>query len=126
MNKNLSKEEKLERFEKIFKSLNECPVTITLRIIGGKWKPAILYLVDMGIDRFGEMHRRLPGISKRMLTNHLRELEADGIINRKVFAQVPPKVVYSLTELGTTLEPIFLEMEKWGIDYGKIFSASQV
>ncbi len=119
MNKELSQEEKLFRFEQIFKSLNECPVTITLNVIGGKWKPAILYLIDMGINRFGEMHRRLPSISKRMLTNHLRELETDGIVNRKVFAEVPPRVIYSLTEMGKTLEPIFLAMEDWGLKYGK-------
>jgi len=119
MNEELSTKEKLERFDNIFKSLNDCPVTLTLRVIGGKWKPAILYLIDMGINRFGEMQRRLPGISKRMLTNHLRELEEDEIVNRKVFAQVPPKVIYSLTEKGKTLAPIFLAMEDWGIKFGK-------
>ena len=90
-----------------------------MNIIGGKWKPAILYLIDMGVNRFGEMHKRLPGISKRMLTNHLRELEADGILHREVFAEVPPKVIYSLTELGKTLEPIFVAMEEWGMQYGQ-------
>jgi len=118
MRKELTQEEKLYRFEEIFKSLNECPVTLTLKVIGGKWKPAVLYLIDIGINRFGEMHRRLPGISKRMLTNHLRELEADGIVDRKVFAEVPPKVVYSLTDLGKTLEPVFVAMEEWGVKYG--------
>lgn len=113
----IQKSEKLKRFEEIFRSLNECPVTITLNIIGGKWKPAILYMIDMGINRFGELHRRLPGISKRMLTNNLRELEADKIINRKVFAEVPPKVIYSLTPAGESMEPIFKAMEDWGLDY---------
>lgn len=113
MRKKLSQEEKLLRFQEIFKSLQECPVTITLSIIGEKWKPAVLYLIDMGINRFGEMHRRLPDISKRMLTNYLRDLEADGIIHREVFAEVPPKVVYSLTELGQTMESIFKAMEDW-------------
>ena len=119
MMNNLTQEEKLARFENIFQSLNACPVTITLRVIGGKWKPAILYLIDIGINRFGEMHRRLPGISKRMLTNHLRELENDGILHRKVFAEVPPKVIYTLTEKGETLTPIFMAMEEWGTKYGK-------
>jgi len=119
MRKELTQKEKQIRFDKIFKSLNECPVTITLKVIGGKWKPSILYLIDMGINRFGEMHRRMPGISKRMLTDHLRELEADGIINRKIFAEVPPKVVYSLTEKGKTLTPIFKAMEDWGMKYGR-------
>lgn len=119
MRNKLTQEEKLIRFEKIFKNLQECPVTITLNVIGGKWKPAVLYMIDMGINRFGEMHRRLEGISKRMLTNHLRELEADGIIHRKVYAQVPPKVIYSLTDLGKTMEPIFTAMEDWGQHYGQ-------
>lgn len=119
MRKNLSPEEKLYRFEEIFRNLRECPVTITLSIVGGKWKPAILYLIDMGINRFGEMQRRLPGISKRMLTNQLRELEADGIVHRKVFAEIPPKVIYSLTDIGKTLEPIFVAMEEWGMEHGR-------
>ena len=126
MRKNLSTQEKLDRFEKIFKSLNECPVTITLSVIGGKWKPAILYMIDMGIDRFGQMQKRLPGISKRMLTNHLRELETDGIVHRKVFAEVPPKVIYSLTDKGKTLEPIFVAMEEWGMYYGEELRESAV
>jgi len=118
MRKELSQKEKRIRFEEIFRNLKSCPVTITLHVIGGKWKPAILYLIDMGIDRFGEMQRRLPGISKRMLTNHLRELEAEGIVHREVFAEVPPKVIYSLTEKGQTLEPTFVAMEEWGLKYG--------
>ena len=95
----------------------ECPVKITIEIIGGKWKPAILYLIQNEITRFGEMHKSLPGISKRMLTTHLRELEADGIINRKVFAEVPPKVIYSLTDLGKTVIPVLTAMANWGEKY---------
>jgi len=95
----------------------ECPVKKTIEIIGGKWKPAILYLIQNEITRFGEMHKSLPGISKRMLTTHLRELEADGIINRKVFAEVPPKVIYSLTDLGKTVIPVLTAMANWGEKY---------
>ena len=95
----------------------ECPVKITIEIIGGKWKPAILYLIQNEITRFGEMHKSLPGISKRMLTTHLRELEADEIINRKVFAEVPPKVIYSLTDLGKTVIPVLIAMADWGEKY---------
>ncbi len=95
----------------------ECPVKKTIEIIGGKWKPAILYLIQNEITRFGEMHKSLPGISKRMLTAHLRELEADGIINRKVFAEVPPKVIYSLTDLGKTVIPVLIAMANWGEEY---------
>lgn len=119
MRSKLSQEEKLFRFEEIFKNLQECPVTITLSVIGGKWKPAMLYLIDLGFNRFGEMYKRLPGISKRILTNHLRELENDGIITREVYAEVPPKVIYNLTERGKTLEPIFTAMEEWGMTYGR-------
>jgi DNA-binding HxlR family transcriptional regulator len=95
----------------------KCPVKITIEIIGGKWKPAILYLIQNEITRFGEMHKTLLGISKRMLTTHLRELEADGVINRKVFAEVPPKVIYSLTDLGKTVIPVLTAMANWGEKY---------
>lgn len=115
----MNKKEKLEKFEHVYGSLNQCPVTLTLKVIGGKWKPAILYLIDVGINRFGELHRKLPGISKRMLTDHLRELERDGVLHREVFPQVPPKVIYSLTERGESLSPIFKAMEEWGIQYGE-------
>lgn len=96
-----------------------------LKVIGGKWKPAILYLIDISINRFGELHRRLPGISKRMLTDHLRELESDGILHREVFPQVPPKVVYSLTAQGESLSPIFKAMEEWGMQYGESISKEE-
>lgn len=92
----------------------DCPVRATLEVIGGKWKPAILYFIEKGICRFGAMHRMLPGISKRMLTSHLRELERDGIIHREVFAEVPPKVIYTLTDLGKTLVPVLSAMANWG------------
>jgi len=117
MKKIVNTNEKYLRFMEVFPKYNKCPVTTTLKIIGGKWKPAIIYLIDMDVNRFGEMNRMIPEISKRMVTNHLRELEEDGIINRKVFAEVPPKVIYSLTDLGKTLEPVFSAMEKWGLEY---------
>jgi len=88
-----------------------------MRIIGGKWKPIILYLVSMGAGRFGVMRRGIEGISKQMLTKQLRELEADGIIHRKVYPEVPPRVEYTLTEKGETLLPIIAEMRRWGESY---------
>ena len=84
-------------------------------VIGGKWKITILYYVnDLGVCRFGELQRYIPHITKKMLTQQLRELERDGIIHRKVFAQVPPRVDYSLTNEGKTLEPILNQMAEWG------------
>jgi DNA-binding HxlR family transcriptional regulator len=95
----------------------KCAVETTLRIIGGKWKPMILYRLLGGEMRFNALHRSLPNVTRRMLTEHLRELEADGIIRREVFAQVPPKVVYSLTPLGHTLRPVLDQILTWGLAY---------
>ena len=100
-----------------YEKYNMCPVNATLDIIGGKWKPRILYLISCDVNRFGKLLKLIPDCSKRMLTANLRELEADGIINRKVFAEVPPKVIYSLTEVGETLHPIFNSMSEWGMKY---------
>jgi DNA-binding HxlR family transcriptional regulator len=92
-----------------------CPVRTTMEIIGGKWKPVILYYVKAKkVCRFGELQRYIPHITKKMLTQQLRELESDGIINRKVYPQVPPKVEYSLTTYGKTLKPILKSMADWG------------
>ena len=91
-----------------------CPVEATLEIIGGKWKGVILYHLLERTYRFGELKRTMPGITQRMLTKQLRELEADGIIHRKVYAQVPPKVEYSLTEVGESLRNVITMMRDWG------------
>lgn len=91
-----------------------CPITHTLSVVGGKWKPIIIFLVSNGVNRFGEMQRSIEGISKQMLTKQLRELEADGIIHRKIFAEVPPRVEYSITEIGKTLFPDIRAMREWG------------
>ena len=77
-----------------------CPVTYCLSVIGGKWKPVILFLISHGVDRFGLLQRKIEGISKQMLTKQLRELEADGLITRTVFAEVPPRVEYVLSAQG--------------------------
>lgn len=97
------------------KKYGGCPVSSTLKVFGGKWKPIILYFISIDVNRFGELQRMIPDCSKRMMTKQLRELESDGLIDRKVFAQVPPKVIYSLTEKGESLRPIFRELSKWGI-----------
>ena len=94
-----------------------CPVNTTLDIIGGKWKVLILYHLLPETRRFNELQRLLPEITQRMLTLQLRELEADGIVHREVYPQVPPKVEYSLTDFGRTLEPVIAAMHDWGAAY---------
>jgi DNA-binding HxlR family transcriptional regulator len=91
-----------------------CPVKLTTDIIGGKWKPLILFYLEGRTLRFGELQKLIPGLTKKMLTQHLRELERDGIIHRRVYAQVPPKVEYSLTRHGESLKPILKLMSAWG------------
>jgi DNA-binding HxlR family transcriptional regulator len=91
-----------------------CPVEAALDVIGGKWKAVILFWLRDEMYRFGELRRKIPDISERMLTQHLRELEEDGIVQRKVYAVVPPKVEYSLTAYGRTLRPITELLCAWG------------
>jgi DNA-binding HxlR family transcriptional regulator len=94
-----------------------CSVEATLDVIGGKWKGVILFYLLDGVKRFGELRRLLPEVTQRMLTLQLRELEEAGIIHREVYREVPPRVEYSLTTFGKTLEPILLLMRDWGDDY---------
>ncbi len=94
-----------------------CPVEITLAVIGGRWKVMILHFLFDGVMRFSELHRALAGVSHRTLAQQLRELEAKGLIRRKVYRQVPPKVEYSLTPLGESLKPILDAMHEWGEAY---------
>ena len=92
-----------------------CPVDDALGVLVGKWKHMILlYLLQEGTKRFNELKRMMPGITQKMLTKQLRELEDEGIIERKVYAQVPPKVEYSITEYGRSLEPVLQAMHEWG------------
>ena len=94
-----------------------CAVETTLKIIGGRWKVLILRELLVGTQRFNQLHRSLPGITQKMLTQQLRELEEDGIILRQVYPQVPPKVEYSLTPLGESLDPVLQAMHEWGIKH---------
>jgi len=96
-----------------------CPVTYALSVIGGKWKPKIINRLAQGPLRTGELKRRLPGITQKMLTQQLRELEADGIVRREVHPVVPPHVEYSITELGWTLAPVMNALCAWGEMYYK-------
>ena len=97
--------------------LPDCPVATTVHLIGNKWKLLILRNLLARPWRFNEMLRSLPGISQKVLTDNLRALEADGIITRTVFAEVPPRVEYTLSEVGDTMRPIIEVMEKWGLSY---------
>jgi DNA-binding HxlR family transcriptional regulator len=92
-----------------------CPAETTLKAISGRWKLLILRELFQDIKRFGELQRSLVGITQKMLTEQLRELEADGIIHREVYPQIPPKVEYSLTDLGRSLQPIIETMHEWGV-----------
>ncbi len=94
-----------------------CPVETTLAVIGGRWKVLIIRELFPGVKRFGELHRALQGITQKMLTQQLREMEQDGLVHRQVYLQVPPKVEYSLTPLGETLKPILNSMHEWGIEF---------
>ncbi len=92
----------------------ECPVTRTLEVMGGKWKPIVLYYLAEMPRRSGELGRLIPQASGKMLTQQLRELEEDKLIHRTVYRQVPPKVEYSLTALGKSLRPVMNAMCTWG------------
>jgi DNA-binding HxlR family transcriptional regulator len=94
-----------------------CPVEATADLIGGKWKAVILYYLFQGPKRFNELRRLLPEVTQRMLTLQLRELEQDSIVHREIYKEVPPKVEYSLTEFGTSLGPIIVQMLDWGEQY---------
>ena len=91
-----------------------CAVEATLAVVGGRWKPVLLFHLLEGRKRFSDLCRVVPNATQRMITLQLRELEADGIVNRDVFAQVPPRVEYELTALGASLEPLLLQMRDWG------------
>src|ERR1700736_3829390 len=94
-----------------------CSVGLTVEMVGGKWKGVILYFLLEGTLRFSELRRKIPGITQRMLTLQLRELESDGLVERTVFPVVPPRVEYELTTFGESLEPVLLAMREWGTRY---------
>ena len=91
-----------------------CPVEAALDVIGGKWKAVILFHLVRGTKRFSELQREMGSVTQRMLTKQLRELESSGLVNRKVYPVVPPKVEYSLSPKGKTLEPILESLKLWG------------
>lgn len=107
--------------EKFKKDLPACPVETTLTLIGDKWKVLILRDLMGGTKRFGELRRSVGNVSQKVLTAQLRAMEESGLVNRKVYAEVPPKVEYSLTELGISLKPIIDAMLLWGTQYKKLY-----
>lgn len=99
------------------KELPNCPVETTLQLIGDKWKVMIIRDLLEGTRRFGELKKSVTGITQKVLTSNLRAMEENGLLTRKVYAEVPPKVEYTLTETGYSLKPIFDAMVKWGTEY---------
>lgn len=98
--------------------LPDCSVATTVQLIGNKWKLLILRnLIYSGKQRFTDFVKTIPGISKKVLTDNLRALENDGLVDREIFAEVPPRVEYSLSELGKTLKPVLDALKNWGDDY---------
>ena len=95
----------------------QCPVTATMQVIGGKWKIIILWAITNNANRFGLLQRAIPSITKKMLTSELRALEEAGLISRKVYPVVPPKVEYSITPLGETLRPVLNALGEWGVEH---------
>ena len=101
----------------MIKKLPKCPVEITLMLIGDKWKVLILRDLLPGTKRFGELKQSIGTVSQKVLTAQLRDMEEKGLVNRKVYAEVPPRVEYTLTELGRSLKPILDAMANWGEEY---------
>lgn len=94
-----------------------CPFTATWSVIGGKWKGLLWWRLSNGLGRFGELQRAIPQITKKMLAQQLREMEQDGIVRREVFAEVPPRVEYSLTDYGASLAPVIESICRWGLHH---------
>lgn len=103
--------------EKSNDNLPSCPVETTLMLIGNKWKVLIIRDLLTGTKRFGELKKSIGKVSQKVLTTQLRDMEEDGLISRKIYAEVPPRVEYSLTELGKSLQPILNAMLQWGTEY---------
>lgn len=95
------------------------PAEVTISVVGGKWKILILCRLQHGVARFGELKKVIPGITQTMLTQQLRELEEDGVVQRKIFPEIPPRVEYSLTRFGESLVPVLDAMSAWGQQYQK-------
>ena len=100
--------------DRLCQPFTDCPVTKAVYALGGKWKLHIIFQLTQGTRRFGELQRSIPGVTQQMLTSQLRELERDGVVSRKVYLEVPPKVEYSLTPLGAKLKSVTDALAEWG------------
>jgi DNA-binding HxlR family transcriptional regulator len=108
---------KTETIENKTHGAEECPITATIGVIGGKWKPPIIWLLLKGPMRFGELHKTMPAMALKVLSRQLRELEADGIVTRKAYPEVPPRVEYALTPRGESLRGIMLQLSDWSREH---------
>jgi DNA-binding HxlR family transcriptional regulator len=97
-----------------------CPAESTAKLIGGRWKIVILWYLFQGAKRFSELQRMLTGVTKKVLTQQLRDMERDGIVARTVYPEVPPKVEYAITPLGLSLKPVVEAMHQWGLGHGHV------
>ncbi len=113
-------------FDSIPLSRTYCPIERTLEIVDSKWTVLLLRELLLGTRRFGEIRRSLPGISPKTLTERLRALEEHGIVRREVFAEVPPRVEYALTEYGHTLRPVLEALARWGAEHARVSRAPEV
>ena len=104
---------KKEKIQIPVHGVEECPITATIGVIGGKWKPPIIWLLLKGSMRFGELHRTLEGIALKVLSRHLKELESDGIVVRTSYPEVPPRVEYALSEKGESLREVMYMLSDW-------------
>jgi DNA-binding HxlR family transcriptional regulator len=103
----------------------ECPVETAMLLIGNKWKIFVLRELLGDTRRFSELQRAITGISQKVLTQNLRAMEKDGLIARKVFAEVPPRVEYTLSDLGRTLKPVIMALMRWGMQYQELFDQAE-
>jgi DNA-binding HxlR family transcriptional regulator len=117
-NSTINENQQVKNDKKMIFDENSCPVTATMQVLGGKWKSILINAIyHTSPARFGELKRSVKGITQSMLTKQLRELEDDGVISRKIYAEIPPRVEYTLTEFGLTLSPILVAMGEWGKQY---------
>jgi DNA-binding HxlR family transcriptional regulator len=103
--------------EKKYHGISECAITATINVIGGKWKLRIIWLLMEKTHRFGELDKRIPGVALKVLSRQLKDLEADGIVKREVFAEVPPRVEYSLTAKGKSLSEVLVSLCEWSEEH---------